>query len=157
MNKKPFSILFVCTGNICRSPTAEAVFRHQIRTRGLEGRFTHDSAGVASHHIGHPPDTRSQAATLRRAIDMSDLRARDIRPSDFYDFDLILAMDESHLKALKKRAPEDTTAEIALYLPHSGHGEGDVPDPYYGGIEDFEHVYALIDRATDRLLAKLTT
>lgn len=155
MKKKPFSILFVCTGNICRSPTAEALFRHRVRTRGLEVHFTHDSAGVASHHIGHAPDVRSQAATKRRDIDMSDLRARDMRPEDYYDFDLILAMDESHLKALKAKAPTDATAEIALYLPHSGHSDGDVPDPYYGEHADFEHVYELIDQATDALLKKL--
>lgn len=155
MNKKPFSILFVCTGNICRSPTAEALFRHAIRSRGLEAQFTHDSAGVASHHIGHPPDVRSQKVTFNRGVDMSDLRARDVRPSDYYDFDLILAMDDSHLKALKAKAPKDATAEIALYLPHSGHGDGDVPDPYYGEERDFEHVYDLIDRATQSLLKKL--
>ena len=155
MNKKPVSILFVCTGNICRSPTAEALFRHAVRTRGLETAFTHDSAGVASHHIGHAPDVRSQKATKDRGIDMSDLRARDIRPSDFYEFDLILAMDDSHLKALKKAAPADATAEIALYLPHSGHSDADVPDPYYGETADFEHVYTLIDEATQALLRKL--
>lgn len=155
MNKKPFSILFVCTGNICRSPTAEALFRHQIRQRGLEALYTHDSAGVASHHIGHPPDTRSQKATFTRGVDMSDLRARDVRPSDYDDFDLILAMDDSHLKALQAKAPADATAEIALYLPRSGHGDGDVPDPYYGEEKDFEGVYDLIDNATQALLKKL--
>lgn len=155
MTQKPFSVLFVCTGNICRSPTAEALFRHQLRQRGLTGRFTHDSAGVASHHIGHAPDHRSQLATMGRGIDMSDLRARDVRPSDFYEFDLILAMDRSHLTALQRQAPADATAEIALYLPHTGHGEGDVPDPYYGETADFEQVYEMIDLATGKLLARL--
>jgi protein-tyrosine phosphatase len=155
MKKKPASILFVCTGNICRSPTAEALFRHAVRTRGLDAHFTHDSAGVASHHIGHAPDERSQRATLKRGIDMSDLRARDVRPSDFYAFDLILAMDASHLKVLKAKAPDDATAEIALHLPYTGHSDGDVPDPYYGETADFEHVYALLDAANDALLQKL--
>ncbi len=155
MNKKPVSILFVCTGNICRSPTAEALFRHAVRSRGLEASFTHDSAGVASHHIGHAPDVRSQKATKDHGIDMSDLRARDVRPSDFYDFDLILAMDQSHFNALKKIEPEDATAEIALHLPHTGHSDGDVPDPYYGETADFEQVYELLDAANEALLKKL--
>ncbi len=154
-NKKPYSILFVCTGNICRSPTAEAVFRHVIHARNLAHFFHHDSAGVDSHHIGQAPDPRSQQATLSRGVDMSDLRARNMRPEDFYDFDLILAMDESHLAALKRMAPADATAEIVKYLPHCEHSEGCVPDPYYGDANDFEHVYGLIERATNRLLKKL--
>lgn len=155
MNKKPFSILFVCTGNICRSPTAEALFRHKIRERGIAAQFHHDSAGVASHHIGHPPDVRSQKATLMRGVDMSDLRARDMRPEDFHEFDLIMAMDDSHMAALTRMAPKDGTAQIVLYRPHTGHSEGGVPDPYYGEERDFEEVYTLIDEATDALLNKL--
>lgn len=149
-NKKPYAILFVCTGNICRSPTAEAVFRHAIRSRGLDAHFTHDSAGVASHHVGQAPDTRSQQATLKRGIDMGDLRARNIRRTDYYEFDLILAMDQSHLDALKRAAPPDATARLELYL-----GDGEVPDPYYGQTDDFEHVYSLVASQTEKLLNQL--
>lgn len=155
MTKPPYAILFVCTGNICRSPTAEAVFRQRIRERGLTAQFHHDSAGVASHHIGEAPDHRSQRATLARGIDMSDLRARDVAPEDYERFDLILAMDESHLAALKRKAPAGAKAELALYLPYSGVAGTDVPDPYFGGTPDFEHVYQLLDEATEALLIKL--
>lgn len=156
MNKKK-SVLFVCTGNICRSPTAEAYFRHAIQEGGLEAQFSHDSAGVDSHHIGQGPDPRSTRVLQDAGIDMSDLRARNVKPSDFYDFDLILAMDESHLKALKRLAPANATAEIALYLPHAHghHGRDPVPDPYYGGEEDFLAVLAMIRTATPKLLARL--
>jgi protein-tyrosine phosphatase len=154
--KKKKSVLFVCTGNICRSPTAEAFFRHSIREHGLEAEFHHDGAGVDSHHIGLPPDARSQAVLKAAGIDMSDLRARNVRPEDFYDFDLILAMDKSHLRALERMRPADATAEIALYLPYAlDDGEGEVPDPYYGEEKDFLAVLDMLRDANTRLLAKL--
>lgn len=154
--KKKKSVLFVCTGNICRSPTAEAYFRHAIREQGLEAEFHHDGAGVDSHHIGHPPDVRSQAVLKATGIDMSDLRARNVRPEDFYDFDLILAMDKSHMRALERMRPADATAEIALYLPYAtGGGDAEVPDPYYGEERDFLHVLELLRDANTRLVAKL--
>lgn len=155
MTLKPFCVLFVCTGNICRSPTAEAVFRHRLSEEGLHTRITHDSAGTRSHHVGEPPDPRSQAALTQRGIDMSDLRARNVRREDFYTFDLILAMDRSHYTALKRFAPPDASATIALYLEYA-HGEaGEVPDPYYGTPSDFTHVVNLVDDATAALLTRL--
>lgn len=155
MNKKK-SVLFVCTGNICRSPTAEAYFRHRIAEGGIAAQFHHDSAGVDSHHIGQAPDPRSQRVLKAAGIDMSDLRARNVRRDDFYDFDLILAMDKSHLRALERMRPADATAELALYLPYVlENGDGEVPDPYYGGEEDFLHVLNMLDDATTRLIARL--
>lgn len=155
-NKKPYSVLFVCTGNICRSPTAEAMFRHAIAQAGLEGQFRHDSAGVASHHVGQGPDPRSQRVLKRAGIDMSDLRARNVRASDYYDFDLILAMDRSHLQALERDKPADATATLALYLPYAEiAGPSEVPDPYYGDESDFLQVLELIQVTNEALLKRL--
>ena len=155
MNKKK-SVLFVCTGNICRSPTAEAYFRHAVEKSGLEGQFGHDSAAIDSHHIGHAPDVRSQAVLRAAGIEMNDLRARNVRPADFYEFDLILAMDAGHLQALQTMKPADATAELALYLPYA-HGSGDdgVPDPYYGEEAEFMQVLHMIRDATPRVLERL--
>jgi protein-tyrosine phosphatase len=155
-NKKPYSVLFVCTGNICRSPTAEAYFRHGVRAQGLEALFTHDSAGMDSHHIGQAPDLRSQKVLKAAGIDMGDLRARNVRREDFYDFDLILAMDNSHLNALARMKPAGSTAELALYLPHAHEqGAAEVPDPYYGSESDFLNVLTMIKEANALLLERL--
>ncbi len=155
MTTKPFSILFVCTGNICRSPTAEAVFRHRLREEGAQMHVTHDSAGTSSHHVGEPPDPRSQAVLKERGIDMSDLRARNVAAQDFYTFDLILAMDRSHLDALQRQAPADVTATIALYMEYATGKPLDVPDPYYGDLSDFRYVIDLTHDATAALLTRL--
>lgn len=153
--KKPFAILFVCTGNICRSPTAEAVFRQRIQEANLTHRFRHDSAGVDSHHVGQAPDPRSRSALKPLGIRMDDLKARNMRTADFYDFDLILAMDDSHFSALTGMAPADGTATIARYLDYAHGTPGNVPDPYYGDVSDFMHVVELVDGATTALLARL--
>ena len=156
----PRSILFVCTGNICRSPTAEGVLRQALTDAGRIGDFTLDSAGVDSHHIGEAPDSRSQETAMRKGVDIGDLRARNVASSDFARFDVILAMDESHMKALKRMAaklPHDkVTAEIALYLPYAGiTHRTEVPDPYYGTARDFNDVYALVNEATTGLFSRL--
>lgn len=154
--RKPRKILFVCTGNICRSPTAEGVLRDALVKAGKYGEFMLDSAGVDSWHVGQPPDERSQKTALAHGVDISDLRARNVKLSDFTTFDLILAMDQSHFTKLKDNAPVGTSAEIALYLPYSGHRDlEEVPDPYYGTQKDFQFVYTLCADATGRLMKKL--
>ena len=155
-NSSPRSLLFVCTGNICRSPTAEALFEAAVKAQGL-AHLTHDSAGVDSHHIGQMPDPRTRAVAKSRGTPMDHLVARNVRPEDYYTFDLILAMDETHLAALMRKRPEDATAHIALHLDYAGITErADVPDPYYGETADFEYVYDLLTRANNALIARLT-
>lgn len=151
--QKPFAVLFVCTGNICRSPTAEAVFRHRVREEGLP--FTHDSAGTQDYHTGEAPDRRSQAALKERGITMHDLTARQVTEADFFTYDLILAMDRTHLAALKRMTPKNAPAHVALYIEYATGTPADVPDPYYGGPSDFIHVIDLVDDATTALLDRL--
>jgi protein-tyrosine phosphatase len=149
-------ILFVCLGNICRSPSAEAVLRTIAAREAPELHIEVDSAGTAGYHIGDPPDARSQAAALRRGYDMSPLRARIVEPVDFERFDLILAMDENNFQVLRQRAPEAHRERVRLFLdfaPESGMGE--VPDPYYGGPAGFEQVLDLVEDAARGLIAHL--
>ena len=154
---KPRSLLFVCTGNICRSPAAEGLMRHALKERGIFNDFTLDSAGVDSHHIGQAPDHRARSTGLKYGVNFEDLVARNVRHNDFYDFDIIFAMDQSHYDRLKMIAPADATAKIELYLPFSGTTmTREVPDPYYGSMDDFEHVHALLAKATEGVLNKIT-
>lgn len=141
-------ILFVCTGNICRSPTAEGVLRARAAARGLDG-LTVDSAGTHGYHVGEPPDRRSIEAAARRGYDLSGLRARRLRPSDYDDFDLLLAMDRGHLRILRDGCPSGEHSRLRLFLEH------DVPDPYYGAAGGFEEVLDLIESGCDRLLAEI--
>src|SRR5260370_6203366 len=120
------SVLFVCTGNICRSPTAEGVLRHLAAAEGIELRIA--SAGIGDWHVGHPPDERAQHHAKGRGYDLSALRARQVRPSDFAEFDLILAMDRGHLRALERMAPRGERHKVRLFV--AGRG---LPHPYYGG------------------------
>ena len=144
------SVLFVCTGNICRSPTAEAVLRHQAEAAGIELHV--ESAGTGRWHIGCPPDERAQRHAKGRGYDLSRLRARQVEPFDFERFDLIVALDRGHLRELQRMAPPGRRDRIRLLLP-----ERDVPDPYYGGPEGFEHVLDLVEAACRDLLRELTT
>jgi protein-tyrosine phosphatase len=146
--KEKRSILFVCTGNICRSPTAEAVFRTLAKKARLELRI--ESAGLGDWHVGQPPDDRAQHHAKGRGYDLSAQRARQVRARDFDDFDLILAMDRGHLRALERMAPPRHRAKIRLFAP-----ERDVPDPYYGGPEGFERVLDLVESQCRSLLAEL--
>jgi protein-tyrosine phosphatase len=140
------SILFICTGNICRSPTAEGVLRHQLVERGLADRVHVDSAGVQGWHAGEAPDERSQDHARKRGYELCDQRARALRTDDFERFDLLVAMDGGHLRELRRRCPAALQHKISL-LP----GEIEVPDPYYGGADGFEQVLDLLESGCGRL------
>lgn len=149
-------ILFVCLGNICRSPTAEAVLRTLAAREAPELPLEVDSAGTAGYHVGEPPDPRTRAAAARRGYDLEPLRARVVEPADFERFDLILAMDAENLRVLRRRAPRAAHERLRLLLefaPQAQHTE--VPDPYYGGPNGFEQVLDLIEEAVRGLLAHL--
>ena len=144
-------VLAVCLGNICRSPTAEAVLRYKLATAGLDGRVEVDSAGTGDWHVGEPPDPRSQRHAARRGYDLSTLRARRVAEEDFQRFDLILAMDEDNLADLRRLAPQGTCrAELHLFAPV------EVPDPYTGGAVGFERVLDLIESASDGWVKNLS-
>lgn len=146
------SVLFVCMGNICRSPTAEGVFRHLVEQAGLTESVRIDSAGTHAYHTGEPPDRRASEAALRRGFSMTDIRARRVADADFDEFDYILAMDNANLRDLQARAPEQHRARIQLLLEFSGRTGADVPDPYYGGAAGFERVLDLVEEAAEGLL-----
>jgi protein-tyrosine phosphatase len=151
-------ILFVCLGNICRSPTAEIVFREIVAREAPDLPIEIDSAGTAAYHVGAPPDSRTRQAALRRGYDMSALRARVVEPLDFGRFDLILAMDRQNFDTLRQRAPATVHERIRLFLefaPESGTTE--VPDPYYGGPNGFEEVLDLVEVAARGLLNHVRT
>ena len=156
MKKEPIRFLFVCTGNICRSPTAHAIFRDRIARRGLQARVECDSAGTQAYHAGEGADPRSAEHGRRRGYDFSFHRARKVRRTDFHEFDWILAMDQSHLEALEDLSVPDQRARVALFLSSTpGCGETDVPDPYYGGTAGFEHVLDLCEAACDTWLDRV--
>jgi len=150
-------VLFVCTGNICRSPTAEGVLRHKVRAAGLTHLVEIDSAGTHGYHIGDPPDPRAIRQAAARGYDLRDQRARRLRHEDFADFDLILAMDRGHLDLMDGMAPRDSAAEVKLFLDYApeANGSREVPDPYYGGLEDYDHALDLIEAGVERLLDAL--
>ena len=144
-------------GNICRSPTAEGVFRKILAERNLEDLFEVDSAGTGNWHEGLPPDTRAQQAALARRIDLSGLRARQVKARDFEAFDMILAMDNDNLTRLRSSSPATLHHKITLLLDHSSKaGRSEVPDPYYGGAHGFDLVLDLIEDACNDLLDRLT-
>jgi protein-tyrosine phosphatase len=156
LKRQPQRVLFVCLGNICRSPTAEGVLR-QLAAREAPGlRLDIDSAGTADYHIGAPPDLRSQRAALLRGIDISGLRARQVNQDDFARFDLILAMDGDNLRELEALKPRDSRAALKLFLEYAPElNRRDVPDPYYGDAGAFEEVLDLATAASLGLLKSL--
>lgn len=149
------NVLFVCLGNICRSPTAEGIFRHRLHAAGLEDHVHVDSAGTGHWHVGKGPDPRTCLAALRRGYDLRPLRARQVAVEDYLRFDLILAMDHDNLLRLKEFRPDGARAEVDLFLKRYGVGEGVVPDPYYGGADGFEQVLDLVEQGCDALLDEI--
>jgi len=151
-----FRVLFVCTGNICRSPTAEGVFQNLVQSRGLTDRIATDSAGTGSWHAGGPPDPRSQETAKNRGVDISHQRARSVRPNDFEFFSLILAMDSGHYRSLSASCPAPCADRLRLFMDYAPEtGITDVPDPYYGAGDGFARVFDMIEAAATGLLADI--
>jgi protein-tyrosine phosphatase len=149
------SVLFVCMGNICRSPTAEGVFRHFVAEAGLDKVIRIDSAGTHAYHIGEPPDRRAKAAAERRGFSLDKIRARRVTGTDFERFDYLLAMDEDNLSVLQELADPQHHGKIRLFLEFADGHESEVPDPYYGGAAGFERVLDLVEEASRGLLETL--
>jgi len=140
-------------GNICRSPTAEAVFRHYVESAGLSEHILIDSAGTHDYHIGDPPDARAERAARQRGYDMGDMRGRQVEAEDFRRFDYVLAMDQANLANLQRIAPGDSEAKARLFLEYARHhAEREVPDPYFGGADGFERVLDMVEDAAEGLL-----
>ena len=149
-------VLFVCMGNLCRSPMAEGVFRHHVKQAGLDGRIVIDSAGTHDYHVGDPPDPRAQLAAGRRGYDLSMLRGRQVSRADFGAFDYVLAMDQINLRTLERLCPSQHGHKLKLLLEFSDETTlREVPDPYYGGDQGFEHVLDLVEAAAQGLLSHL--
>ena len=149
-------LLFVCMGNICRSPTAQGVAQHAVSARGWDDLVELDSAGTHAYHLGEPPDARACAAAGRRGIDLTGQRARRVRHEDFKEFDYILAMDEHNYQALLAAAPSHAQDRVHKMMKYSTLGvTDDVPDPYYGGTHGFEQVLDLLDNAMGEFFDEL--
>jgi protein-tyrosine phosphatase len=157
-------ILFVCLGNICRSPSAQGVFEGRLaacfdsslyQAKNINDVFLIDSAGTAAWHIGKQADTRSQLAAKERGYDLSKLRARQVSDKDFAKFDYILAMDKANLRSLQESCPREYQHKLALFLDYAEGSEQEVPDPYYGGESGFNQVLDLIESASDGLISHL--
>ena len=151
-------VLFVCTGNICRSPTAQGVFEFLLKQQQLSSRFQVDSAGTSSSHVGQAPDPRSQQVAKARGIDLSKQRARKVKSDDFQRFDYLIAMDESHYEALNRLRKDagESSARVHLLLEFSPQlGLTEVPDPYYGPVNGFQRVFDVVETGCQQLLREL--
>ena len=149
-------VLFVCTGNICRSPTAEAVFRAMAAQRGLGTRVFADSSGTHGYHIGDPPDPRTCDAAARRGYPMIGMVARKTSAADFAAFDIVVAMDQGHFQALKRLAPREAASKLRLFMDYVRDAKSrDVPDPYYGGPSGFEDVLDIVEAGVTALLDEI--
>lgn len=149
---RPVKVLFVCLGNICRSPTAQGVFTHYVKKAGLQERIVADSAGTGDYRIGEPPDARACEAAAQRGYDLTALRARQVSRGDFAEFDYVLAMDEQNLHALNRLCAPEHAHKVKLLTEYCSSGAGAVPDPYSGGRQGFEMVLDLVEDAAQRLL-----
>ncbi len=150
------SILLVCMGNICRSPTAEGVLRTLAEREGLGAYFEVDSAGTHGYHVGEPPDTRARKAAARRGYDLSQLRARRVNDLDFMHYDAILAMDADNLSLLRRACPTEHRHKLGLFLDYAvNFDDEEVPDPYYGGDDGFDRVLDLVEDAARGLIAAM--
>jgi len=153
VKNKRIGVVFVCMGNICRSPTAEVVFRKYVEQAGLLEHIQIDSAGTHDYHIGDSPDARTQRAARQRGYDMSKLRGRQVEVEDFRRFDYVLAMDEANLDILQHLRPRDAQSHLGLFLKFAEHHqEREVPDPYFGGTDGFERVLDMVEDAANGLL-----
>lgn len=151
--KEKTSVLFVCMGNICRSPTAEGIFRHIIQEKDLTDFYELDSAGTHAYHIGAPPDHRAQETAQARGIDLSDLRGRKVTVSDFDKFDYVLAMDKDNYSILEEICPPEKRDQLKLFLDFAKDlAIDEVPDPYYGGTGGFEKVFDMLEKASYGLI-----
>ncbi|WP_068084321.1 low molecular weight protein-tyrosine-phosphatase [Polycladidibacter stylochi] len=149
--QQSYGVMFVCLGNICRSPLAEGRFRYHVEQAGLSDRFHIGSSGTGAWHAGNPPDPRSIAVAAKYATDISQQRAQQVQSNDFLVFDRLVAMDLSNLKNLQKVEPADAKAKLQVLLGN----QKEVPDPYYGGDNGFETVFAMVDKGTKQLLADI--
>ena len=156
MSGRSRSVLFVCMGNICRSPTAQGVFDALLAQSPMAGEVHVDSAGTHAYHVGEPPDARSQAAAAKRGFDLSAQRARKVMVEDFARFDYVLAMDGDNLAALKRLCPAQYRDRVQRFMEYAKRPDvRDVPDPYYGGVDGFERVLDLVEEASRGLLDAL--
>ncbi|MEA3276004.1 MAG: low molecular weight protein-tyrosine-phosphatase [Pseudomonadota bacterium] len=146
-------VLFVCMGNICRSPTAQGVFHKLLQREGLDRIIEIDSAGTHAYHVGEPPDQRSRETAVRRGIDLGNLRARRVESEDFSYYDYVLAMDQDNLANLFVLCPPESEHKLTLFMDFAPHlGIQEVPDPYYGGASGFERVFDMVEAASEGLL-----
>ena len=155
-NQKNISVVFVCMGNICRSPTAEGVFRHVVKKRNLQDQIKIDSAGTHAYHIGEPPDSRSQATAKSQGVDLSAQRARKVEADDFERFDYVIAMDRSNYENLKELASQNQQEKLHLFMDFTSEWDNtEVPDPYYGGSDGFKNVFDMVKSASEGLLGNI--
>lgn len=153
MSQKKVKVLFVCMGNICRSPTAQGVFEHLVQQEGLSEQIAIDSAGTHAYHVGEQPDRRAQIAALQRGVDLSLQRARRVQDEDFSRFDYVLAMDSDNEQNLLYQCPAEQREKVRRFMSFAPEmNTAEVPDPYYGGAQGFEHVLDLVEAAARGLL-----